>query len=270
MKVFLVGLTIIAATIGGGLGYATMQTGSSPIGLPSGLASSQPETLVKDDSVDHDAEVVESVSSIEQPEQPESITRAASDVVITEDELNTMVTEAIAAQPYTAPILDIAKTVNTSIEDDRIKSGMVMNLTDIPLEGLPAEGRQAIEQMRQTFPFLADRDVYLGVEGSPTIKEGAFSLDDSHIQFGPLKLPVANVASQLGVSQTDIEQQISALLEQQGLTPADIQVIDGELVISGLAESYGGAAGAALGYRTVSIGAVQLIVVLCKIGRAHV
>lgn len=239
MKVFLVGLTIVAATMGAGLGYATMQTGSSAISLPGGLAPSQPKAVTSDRPTNSDteaveAEVTEKTSSVE---PSESVTRAPSDVVITEDELNTMVTEAIASQPYTAPILDIAKAVNTSIEDNRIKSGMVMNLTDIPLEGLPAEGQQAIEQMRQTFPFLADRDVYLGIEGSPTIKEGAFSLDDSHIQFGPLKLPVANVASELGVSQADIEQQISALLEQQGLTPADIQVIDGELIISGLAQS---------------------------------
>jgi len=238
MKVFLVGLTIVAATIGGGLGYATMKTGSSAISLPDVMGSNQrAETPPNQRATRNEVEPVESVEA--PPSERAAQARpepSASDIVITESELNSMLTEAIASQPYTAPILDIAKEVNTSIEDDRIKSGMVMNLTEIPLDGLPAEGQDAIEQLRATFPFLANRDVYLGIEGRPTIKEGAFSLDDSHVQFGPLKLPVANVASQLGVSQADIEQQISALLEQQGLTPKDIQVVDGEIVISGLAE----------------------------------
>jgi len=111
---------------------------------------------------------------------------------------------------------------------------MVMNIKDIPVESLPVEGQQAIEQLTRTFPFLVNRDVYLGIEGSPQIKDGAFSLDDTNIRFGQLKLPVANVASQLGISQTDIEQQIAAVLEQQGLTPDNIQVSDGQLVITGL------------------------------------
>jgi hypothetical protein len=153
--------------------------------------------------------------------------------VISADKLNTMVTDAIASQPYTAPILDVAKGINTSIKNGRIESGVVMNLADLPMAALPAEGQQAIAQLTETFPFLVNRDVYLGVEGSPKVVDGALSLDDTNIKIGQLKLPVASVANQLGLSQADIEQQIGALLNQQGLTLNDVEIVDGQLVIKG-------------------------------------
>ncbi|MEO1445389.1 MAG: hypothetical protein AAFV46_03970, partial [Cyanobacteria bacterium J06635_11] len=158
------------------------------------------------------------------------------DVVISEGELTQMVTAAIAAQPQMAPILETTQGVSTQIKDGRVESGIVMNLSTLPTEALPIEGQEAVEQLRSTFPFLTNRDVYLGIEGSPTIVDGGFSLNDTNIKLGQLKLPVANVASQIGISQSDIEKQIGLLLEQQGLTPEDVQIVDGQIVIRGAAQ----------------------------------
>ncbi|PZO52838.1 MAG: hypothetical protein DCF15_13215 [Phormidesmis priestleyi] len=108
-----------------------------------------------------------------------------------------------------------------------------MNLSELPRESLPAQGQQAIEQLTNTFPFLANRDVYLGIEGSPKVVDGALSLDDTHVKIGQLNLPIASVASQLGLSQSELEQQIDSLLVQRGLTPADVRIIDGKIVITG-------------------------------------
>lgn len=213
MKMVFAGLAIVVAAVGGGIGYAAMKTMSTPDWYS---ASSNESAVV--------------LSETEAP----PVAVSPGDIVISAGELNQMVTEAIAQQSYTAPLLNVAKGVNTSIADGRIESGMVMNLADVPLEALPVEGQQAVEKLTQTFPFLANRDVYLGVEGSPKIVNGALSLEDTHVKLGQLRLPVANVASQLGLSQTDIEQQIEAALSQQGLTPDNIQIVDGQLVITGL------------------------------------
>ena len=217
MKMVFAGLAIVVAAVGGGIGYAAMKTMTTPDWY--NVSSDQPTTIV---------------SVPEAKADPVPLEVAPGDVVISAGELNQLVTEAIAQQPYTAPLLDIAKGVNTSIEDGRIESGLVMNLGDIPLETLPVEGQQAVESLTQTFPFLANRDVYLGVEGSPKIVDGALSLEDTHIKLGQLRLPVANVASQLGLSQTEIEQQIETVLAAKGLSPDDIQIVDGQLVITGL------------------------------------
>lgn len=213
MKMVFAGLAIVVAAVGGSIGYAAMKTMTTPDWYSA--SGDDPATVLSDTKAP-------------------PVTVSPGDVVISADELNQMVTEAIAQQPYTKPLLNVAKGVNTSIENGRIESGVVMNLADVPLEALPAEGQQAVEKLTQTFPFLANRDVYLGVEGSPKIVDGALSLEDTHIKLGQLRLPVASIASQLGLSQTDIEEQIEAALSQQGLTPNDIQIVDGQLVISGL------------------------------------
>ena len=215
MKMFLVGLTIAAAAIGGGIGYATLKTGGGGLGT---FGQNRQPAVIAADSV-----------------QSQRVdTFAPSDVVISEAELNDMVAEAIASHPHTSSILDLTKGVDTVIEGDRIESGVRINLSDIPLDSLPAEGQQAIEKITQTFPFLNNRKVYVGIEGSPTVVDGQVSLSNTHVKIGQLTLPIANIASQYGFSQTEVEQQLSALLEQQGLTPNDIRVVDGQLVISGL------------------------------------
>lgn len=217
MRTFLVGLTIAAAAIGGGIGYATLNTSSGSEGFGGALGWGDKDSAV-----------------IAATDQTQAQTFAPDDVVISEAELNQMVTDAIASYPHSAPVLDITQGVTTAIEGDRIKSGVRINLTDIPLDSLPVEGQQAVERITQTFPFLNNRRVYVGIEGSPKVVDGQISLANTNVRLGQLKLPIANIASQYGFSQSDIERQLSALLEQQGLTPKDIQVVDGQLVISGL------------------------------------
>lgn len=218
MKMMLVGLAIAAAAIGGGVGYTAMQTTSLPDWY------SQAQSGQKAAGLDRsDAAVVEPVNA------------APGDVVISSGELNQIVTDAIASEPY-APLLNAAKGVNTSIEKGRIESGLVMNLSELPLASLPVEGQQAVEQLTQKFPMLANRDVYIGLEGRPEVVDGALSLDDTHLKIGQMKLPIGSIANQLGISQAEIEGQLGALLQQQGIAPEAVQVVDGQLVIKGLSQ----------------------------------
>ena len=255
MKVLLVGLTIVAGAIGAGVGYAGIKTASLPSDAQSAVVESVqsdsggqfPEGYVSGSATySEDFNRSESAKSSRMyesdtyaSEQPRSTQSAEygeageSSVTVSSSELNDMVMDAIASRPYTAPILDTAKDITTAIKKDRIESGARINLSDLPLEALPAEGRQAVEQLTQTFPFLANRDVYVGVEGSPRIVNGDLSLDDTYIRFGQLRLPVGSVANQLGLSRGEIEQQIGALLDQQGMSLSDVRIEDGQLVIVG-------------------------------------
>jgi hypothetical protein len=223
MKMILVGLAIAAAAVGGGLGYAGMKTSA----LPDWYSQATGENGLVQTSEGQEVSNSTPTASGEQNFGDDVLS------VIPAEQLNQMVTDAIASQPYTAPILDVAKGINTSIKNGRIESGVVMNLHDLPMAALPAEGQQAVDQLTQTFPFLANRDVYLGVEGSPKVVDGALSLDDTNVKIGQLSLPLASVAAQLGLSQGDIEQQIGALLNQQGLTLNDVEIVDGQLIIKG-------------------------------------
>ncbi|MGB7086098.1 MAG: hypothetical protein WBD47_11130 [Phormidesmis sp.] len=221
MKMFLAGLAVIAAVVGAGIGYAGMKT------------TALPDWYTQDASADDEA-IILPVNEGYGSASTEAI--APEDVVISAGELNQIVTEAIARQPYAEPLLNSSQGVGTSIEDGRIESGLVVNLSTLPVEALPSEGRQAVEQLTRTFPFVANRDVYVGIEGSPTVVDGSLSLDDTYLKLGQLRLPMDNVASQLGFSQGELESQLSAVLTQQGLTPEDVQVINGQLVIKGAAQ----------------------------------
>ena len=59
-----------------------------------------------------------------------------------------------------------------------------------------------------------------------------FRSDDTHLKIGQMKLPVGSIANQLGISQAEIEAQLGALLQQQGIAPEAVQIVDGQLVIS--------------------------------------
>ncbi|MEM6449860.1 MAG: hypothetical protein AAF703_06060 [Cyanobacteria bacterium P01_D01_bin.105] len=246
MKVLLVGLTIVAGAVGAGLGYAGIKTTFLPSrgGTGAALESVEADSQVNnggrfpDGYVSGNATYEGSVEAWSNPSR-EPFAEAASAVddgnsmTVSSADLNEMVSEAIANRPDTAPILDAAQNITTAIKNDRIESGTRINLSDLPIEVLPAEGQQAVAQLTQTFPFLANRDVYVGVEGAPSIVDGDLSLEDTYIRLGQLRLPVAQVANQLGLSQDDVEQQISALLNLQDIRLSDVRVEDNQLVIVG-------------------------------------
>ena len=258
MKVLLVGLTIVAGAVGAGVGYAGLKTSSLPgdfsgdisRGANSGISVERtqadnggqfPDGFVSGNATYEDGRSADiSTNTPAGQASPDTSSDANSrnsnnrgSLSVSSAELNAMVTEAIASQPYTAPILDAAQDITTAIKNNRIESGARINLSDLPLDALPTEGQQAVEQLTQTFPFLANRDVYIGVEGTPSVVDGELSLEDTYIRFGQLRLPVGRVANQLGLSQSEIEQQISALLDQQGMNLSDVRIEDGQLVISG-------------------------------------
>ncbi len=223
MKILLAGLTIVAAAVGAGIGYSSMKTDGAPMGYPS---SEYPSDLSAQNSVQDSSADLSTQTYVIEP----------GDVVISEYELNQRVSDAIASDLAIAPVIDASEGIETSIVGDRVESGLTINLNDLPLSELPIEAGDAVGELLQTFPFLAARDVYIGIEGRPQVVNGAISLSDTNVQFGPLRLPVSSVASQLGVSQAEIEQQLNAVLQQEGLTPESIQIVDGQIVVRGLSQ----------------------------------
>ncbi|HEY9735623.1 MAG TPA: hypothetical protein V6D06_05045 [Trichocoleus sp.] len=162
--------------------------------------------------------------------------QSSRSITLSEAEVNQMVIGAIAQTPQTAQLLEAAKGVNTSLENNRIESGMVINLSDIPAGALPSEGQQALSQLTERFPMLANRDVYIGIQGSPRVEEGRLVLDDNTVvTIGRFQLPLADLANQMGLSQGQIEEQLAQALVQNGVALEDLQIQDGQVVISGSA-----------------------------------
>lgn len=155
-------------------------------------------------------------------------------IVLNEAELNRVVVDAIANAPQAEKLLAIAKGINTSIQSDRIQSGVVLNLADIPADALPPQGQQALEQLTQSLPMLANRDVYIGIQGRPQIVDGRLVLDDSTvINIGRLKIPLSDVASQLGMTSEELANHLAGALAASGLRLEDIQLSNGQITLQG-------------------------------------
>ena len=159
------------------------------------------------------------------------------EITLSETELNQVIMTAIADNIEAARWLQSAQGTNTTISEDRIESGVVINLATLSPDQLPVGGRQVIGQITERFPALADRDIYLGIEGSPSIVEGRLILnDDIRIKIGNIRLTVDQIANQLGLSTSQLEEQLNLTLSQGGITLDGIEFVHGEAVLSGLVE----------------------------------
>jgi len=156
------------------------------------------------------------------------------EIQLNEAELTQVLASAIAQTPEAGPLLQAAKGMSTTIEGERIASGLVINLAEVPQEQLPVAAQAAFRQLTQVAPMLSNRDIYIGIEGQPRIEQGQLIFDQhSSLRVGRMRLPLIQVVQQLGVSPQQVEQALTQYLRQSGIVLEQVQVVDGQLVING-------------------------------------
>jgi hypothetical protein len=150
------------------------------------------------------------------------------------DEVNQLVVGAIASNPNYSPVLEGTRGINTSIQEGQVQSGAVVNLSEIPVDQLRANERAVLDRLTSTFPALADREIYVGVEGQPRFEDGRLLLnDDTVVRVGDLRLTLDQLQQFLGVSREQIEQQINSRLQQEGLNLTEIDLQNNSAVVRG-------------------------------------
>lgn len=221
-KALLISIAVVAAAVGGVIAY----TWNQATRLPTWYTPST-HTLSE---VGPASELLSSKVTQSGPGAPLTLT-------LSEQEVNQVVMGAIAQEPEMAQFLKATKGINTSLKDEQIESGMVVNLSNLPPGALPPQGQQALTQLTDKFPILANRDIYVGIKGSPRIEAGRLVLDDNTmVTIGRFQLPLSELANQLGLSKEQLEAQLDQVLIQNGITLQDIQVEQGQLVIHGVAQ----------------------------------
>ena len=216
IKKLLIAIVVLSAAIGGGLAYAWNRATA----VPKWYAT---DTTVPDATVSVNDLIAQRATTADGQVQ----------VTLSEADLN-QIAAAAANNSVAAPILDVTDGISTRIDRDRIESGTVVNLSELPLEVLPAQGRTAVSELQNRFPMLADREVYLGLSGQPQIVDGQFSFgDNATLRIGRMSIPLSDAARQMGLSQADLEAQLSSLLTQQGITLESLQVVEGQLQLQG-------------------------------------
>ncbi|WP_448601824.1 hypothetical protein [Thermoleptolyngbya sp.] len=166
------------------------------------------------------------------PDVFESLITSGAPVELDGSQVNQIVTAAIAQSPEGQALLQ--NGFSTTVEDGKIKGGVVVNLSELPTEGLTEQERAALDRVLAFVPVLGRRGVYLGIEGSPTVQNGKLRLDENmSVKVGNLSLPASVVASQLGLSLNEVESRINAEVEARGIDLQEVRVEGDRLIING-------------------------------------
>lgn len=159
------------------------------------------------------------------------------EISLTEAELTQLLAEGIAQTPQAAAFLPATRSLNTTINGDRVAGGIVVNPADIPTQNLPPQARQALETAFSTIPMLGDRPLYIGIEGSPQVNNGRLVLgNDTRVQIGRVNLSLEDVSRLTGISPAQLNERINLALPHAGLTLDGLEFINGEAVLRGVTQ----------------------------------
>lgn len=155
-------------------------------------------------------------------------------ITLDEQQLTQLINNAILNQPQAAQVLANAKSLQTTLSRDRIETGAILNLAELPRESLSVEIQAGLEQLASVAPVLTNRDIYVGIVAQPQVQDGKLSLDqDLGLQLGQFTLPLDDMSDQLGFSTSVIEQHLNAALLNQGLTLETLEILDQQLILTG-------------------------------------
>lgn len=234
-------LVLLSAVAGGSFAYGWHSVARIPEQQRTAVAPVPEHEDAAQLSVNHQATSVESPRSQTSPgpsitEQLSTLANDEGPITLTLDELqlNQLISEALFRQEQAAQILSNAQVLTTVLKGDRIETGTVLNLSEIPIEGLPPDWQENLTQITTAVPMLANRDIYVGIVAQPQIQDGQIRLDeDLSLKFGQFTLPLTDVAGQLGLSMMDIEQRLNTVLNERGIALDTIDILDEKLVITG-------------------------------------
>jgi hypothetical protein len=123
-------------------------------------------------------------------------------------------TNSVAASPKpTVKPLPGVKAIKTQIRQETLRSGALLDLA--AMESLPA-GQQSelVKKLLTVMPQLRGREIYIGVNGKLIEQNGRRQLStDSKLAIGKVELPLDDVASQMNLSRSKLDQMILSYLQ---------------------------------------------------------
>lgn len=151
-------------------------------------------------------------------------------VTLTDDEINDVLVAGVVESLAGTEILKATRGINTTIADDTIEIGMVVNTENLNLDsaetGFPIPATQVLKQ----FPLLKNRDIYIGVSSQPQVVNGQLQLTgDTRVSIGNFSLTLAEIARHGGMSEEEVLQEANAALAN--LKIRDLQLQDGQITI---------------------------------------
>ncbi len=222
-------LLLIFSLILGGIGIATFIVWQQAMQLPSWYTESS---------------LKENVTSVNQetkkPLQPQEVLRKVSDnltdkntgeIQLDEEEVNSLIISSITKKDQNGKFTPAIKATNTRIQNGKISVGAVIETSSIPIEELSASQQTKIIQLLQSLPGN-EKQVYIGIEGKPSIRNQELSFDDTtRISLGNFSFPIAEVSQNLGIPQDTFNQLLSQEFKKLPIKLESINIQDKRLII---------------------------------------
>jgi hypothetical protein len=186
--------------------------------------------------------VISSTKLAKKSINPEEVLRKVSnnltatttgEVELDAEEVNSLIISSIDKKDKSNKFSSAIKGTNTKIENGKISVGAVVETASIPLQELSARKETKIIQLLQRLPGK-QKQVYIGIEGKPNIRNQEFSFDDTtRVSFGHFSFPIAEVSQNIGIPQDSINQLLSQELKKLPIKLESINIQGERVVIRG-------------------------------------
>ena len=179
------------------------------------------------------SEVAVSKSKITTPIQQAKVGQRVA-VKLTDRDVNNLVISRIADTQANKQIPAGVKGIRTSIRDGKIYTGGLVNLDKLARDGQPGSQVAQLSKITNKLPFLKDRDVYIGIVGTPTVEGSQIKFgEDTQVKVGNMNFTVSQLSENLGISPEKIRSAIDLKLQQQNHQVDRVNLSDRELAIEG-------------------------------------
>jgi len=157
-------------------------------------------------------------------------------VELDQKELNGLVQSEVNRSVKKLKVAKAVEGVNTSIRNETLETGAVINLNKLSETSLSSQEKEALTRVLQAFPALGDRPIYVGIEGKPRVENGQLVLDEStRIRLGELSFSLPEVAERLGISPAELQERINVNLQLGDMQVKDVELQGDRLLIRGAA-----------------------------------
>jgi hypothetical protein len=159
------------------------------------------------------------------------------EVKLDDRELAHLIAARIATTDRTSKtqISQAISQIDTKISAGKIHAGAVVNLGQLSQGNADSDIVKAVNKLTAHMPMLKEQDVYVSIVGTPTIQNNRVKLDpDTKIKVGNVGFSIAEIATNLGISEEKIYKLIDLKLQQSNLSLDRLSIADGRAILQGL------------------------------------
>jgi hypothetical protein len=156
------------------------------------------------------------------------------EVELSDREVNELAMNAIAERAGQSQVLATVPSLHTNIKDGVLESGTVVNLADVPKNQLAESEAATLGKVLKTFPFLENKEIYVGIVGKPQIENGQLKWDNNtKIKLGNLSLSLSELSQRLNIPQDKLEEKLNLSLPLGRLKANDMELTENKVLLRG-------------------------------------